>query len=734
LTNESTSQIALLVRQQSGSNSCYALVVQDNYTHLYVVTNGSYAEVGSPVEVVVGTYDVWTLQAAGSVLITYQNGKRIRYDSDTTYTGGSPGFSQYSTTNITHTNVGSWRGYSLVQQDGVWQKQGITIPAIAADYASSGYGLYQNSKIFYEGNAHILSGTVYKTWATGDALWGTPAQANIYYFESLDGITWSRYATPVITGGYLTPMVIKSGSYFYLYAQAGPGSTTKYAVWRSTDGINWGSPLSTDIGISQAAGWESAWTYEFCPVVIIAGTWYGLYTAGTDVSTLVSGGIGLATSTDGVSWAKYGSNPLAGTAGLWNSNAIAQVGTTWYMWCEACAYGQNVTEPGINPAETVRIQSADLIIWTNPVHSVHHSQLFEGVNNVNGQSMPNAIIDIGGKAHLYTTSASSDSVAPGDYQIGLAIADGPIASVVQANEDGVAQIATDAFAGTDGSLGANWTTPTGATALQVASHLVEPSTTAADCTSLYTGASFGNDQYSEVTISALTINNYLSPVVRGSTTASTLYKANINQAGTKSIAIGIYREVAGASTLLGSYITMTPQVGDVIRLSAVGNIISLFQNGFLLCQVQDLGATAITSGAPGITLYITSGGLTNNQVSKWAGGNANSMPFATVSGNAGVAGATVSYTGAGTGSVTADGSGNYSLIGLLNGSYTITPSKTGYTFASVTTPYGPTQAETVIGADITGVNFTATQSSGGSAWWLIGSTDSLEDVPRRRGH
>src|SRR5208283_835680 len=70
-------------------------------------------------------------------------------------------------------------------------------------------------------------------------------------------------------------------------------------------------------------------------------------------------------------------------------------------------------------------------------------------------------------------------------------------------------------------------------------------------------------------------------------------------------------------------------------------------------------------------------------------------------GNAGIAGATISYTGASSGSATADGSGNYTIGLLANGSYTITPSKTGYTFS-------PTSAsETVSGADITGVNFTA---------------------------
>jgi hypothetical protein len=82
-----------------------------------------------------------------------------------------------------------------------------------------------------------------------------------------------------------------------------------------------------------------------------------------------------------------------------------------------------------------------------------------------------------------------------------------------------------------------------------------------------------------------------------------------------------------------------------------------------------------------------------------------------VSGNAGVAGATVSD---GTNSVTADGLGYYTLPGLANGSYTITPSKTGYTFSPVNA------SEAVNDLDITGVSFTATQTptGGGSGSYM----------------
>ncbi len=86
----------------------------------------------------------------------------------------------------------------------------------------------------------------------------------------------------------------------------------------------------------------------------------------------------------------------------------------------------------------------------------------------------------------------------------------------------------------------------------------------------------------------------------------------------------------------------------------------------------------------------------------WRSGAVAFKSVLSISGSAGVSGATVSYSGTASGSVTADGSGNYTIPNLLNGSYTITPSKIGYTFS-------PTNSnQTVNGADITGVNFTAT--------------------------
>ena len=73
----------------------------------------------------------------------------------------------------------------------------------------------------------------------------------------------------------------------------------------------------------------------------------------------------------------------------------------------------------------------------------------------------------------------------------------------------------------------------------------------------------------------------------------------------------------------------------------------------------------------------------------------------TISPVAGGSGATVTVSGAASATTTTDSAGNYTFTGLVNGAYAVTPSHAGYTF----TP--SSQAATINGANVTGVNFTA---------------------------
>jgi hypothetical protein len=131
------------------------------------------------------------------------------------------------------------------------------------------------------------------------------------------------------------------------------------------------------------------------------------------------------------------------------------------------------------------------------------------------------------------------------------------------------------------------------------------------------------------------------------------------------------------------------------------------------------GSYAVTPSKSGYTFTPASRAVTVN------GANQTAVNFTaqavtswsisgTISPTAGGAGATVMLGGTASASTVADTNGNYSFAGLANGSYSITPGKTGYTFTPATA------SVTVNGANQTGVNFTVQAV----ATWSISGTIS----------
>jgi hypothetical protein len=90
--------------------------------------------------------------------------------------------------------------------------------------------------------------------------------------------------------------------------------------------------------------------------------------------------------------------------------------------------------------------------------------------------------------------------------------------------------------------------------------------------------------------------------------------------------------------------------------------------------------------------------------------------------NAGLPGVTMELTGASSGNAITDASGNYTFDNLANGSYTVTPSLTGFTFS----PTDNTQ--TVSGANITGVDFTATATTLSTFVTMFASLDNTQET------
>jgi hypothetical protein len=239
---------------------------------------------------------------------------------------------------------------------------------------------------------------------------------------------------------------------------------------------------------------------------------------------------------------------------------------------------------------------------------------------------------------------------------------------------------------------------------QVLSHICESSSVGSGSWLLWSGGTGWQSgaQYAEVAIHNL-VGNISSNVITlallaniDPITVPTGFSANINPDAT-----GQTLKIQAGANNNGNVGTrvIVPFVPDAkYRMEFFNGTLIQYYNGNVIQATTGLSAHNGDTGNPGLVIEVADA-LENSQVSGFAGGNVGYS----ISGNAGIAGATVYYSGTASGSVTADGSGNYSITGMTNGGYTITPSKTGYTFS-------PTSAsETVSGADITGVNFTATQ-------------------------
>ena len=134
-----------------------------------------------------------------------------------------------------------------------------------------------------------------------------------------------------------------------------PGAWTKAA----------GNPV---MNTGAAGAWDDR--YVFAPSVILDGSTYKMWYRG---AMATGGGIGYATSQDGLVWTKHGSTPVLspGAAGNWDSNGVSfptviKDGTTYKMWYT-----------GLDASGIGRVgyaTSLDGIVWTkyagNPVLGV----------------------------------------------------------------------------------------------------------------------------------------------------------------------------------------------------------------------------------------------------------------------------------------------------------------------------------------------------------------------------
>jgi len=176
------------------------------------------------------------------------------------------------------------------------------------------------------------------------------------------------------------------------------------------------------------------------------------------------------------------------------------------------------------------------------------------------------------------------------------------------------------------SDGGSWSGVTGAVPFilpNLVSHLVEVAAVSTPTAALWTGSGvFPNDQYSEVTIAALSASRLDSVglAVRTALATYTGYYLQMSGPLGPNATMYIAKVVAGVGTVLTETIFVNLEVGSLVRLTVIGSTIIAKLNGVVVLTAVD---SSIASGYPGFTLY--SANISTTQVSAWYGGTLTSV-------------------------------------------------------------------------------------------------------------
>ncbi len=172
-------------------------------------------------------------------------------------------------------------------------------------------------------------------------------------------------------------------------------------------------------------------------------------------------------------------------------------------------------------------------------------------------------------------------------------------------------IAYDNFNRADENPLTGWTVVTGENNLQIISNVCRGTSTAAAGNAAYkSNVPSGTNQYAQVTI--VNKADSTSPLVRVSEAANSFYAIKTNL-GT---VYQVYKKIAGVDTSLNQW-AITPQVGDVLRLTAIGNQITFYLNG--VAQTPTITDADLASGRVGGRIGGGGGGVA--AFDNWEGGD-----------------------------------------------------------------------------------------------------------------
>jgi hypothetical protein len=341
----------------------------------------------------------------------------------------------------------------------------------------------------------------------------------------------------------------------------------------------------------------------------------------------------------------------------------------------AVTYGADTTPPTITNVVATPSLNAAVVTWTT--NELSDSKVNYGTN-------PAQLISVVSNATPVTShSLSIASLAPNTtYFYRVSSADAASNTAVQPAPAAPASSFTTAGATISGQIAPL----TGCGGATLTLNGAATGTAVADGSGNYVFSGLSNGSY---TVAASKNGCTFSPASQPVTIAG----GSVTGMNFTAQAVTISGTISPAAIGSGATVTLSGAASAVTTADASGN--------YSFSGMVD-GAYTVTPSKSGFTFTPASSSVTVARANVTAVNfTGQAIPTFSVSGTiSGGGGATVNLSGAATASTTANASGNYSFTGLLNGSYTVTPVKSGFTFA-------PSSASvTIAGANAT-ANFTA---------------------------
>ena len=268
-----------------------------------------------------------------------------------------------------------------------------------------------------------------------------------------------------------------------------------------------------------------------------------------------------------------------------------------------------------------------------------------------------------------------------------------------------AATSSDDFTRANGSLGADWTDMS-VGGLAISNDVVIGTQASANSGDIYTGQTFGSDQFSQIELTATQLSGgqWIGPAVRAQDGGQDLY-VGIYWWNNGNPELMLFKLVNGNWTQLGSAHPSGPlAAGTQLNLTVTGSTLSFSENGVVEVTATD---TSLTGGAPAIMAYGTP------TAGNWVGGDGTSSVAGTYS-----IGGTISGL---SGTVVLENNGGDDLSISANGTFTFSSLLDQSAPYAVTVSSDPSgQACTVadgsgtVSADVTNVAVTCGTQAGGS--------------------